>query len=150
MHKKIYRSHNEKMIAGIAGGLAEYFEIDPLFIRLAFIFLTIFHGAGIILYIACLFIMPTRDGTDFREVNVETETFDVEDDYTQRTQSVKSKHRFDFMTIVGVVLVLMGGLFLADNFIPHFRFHDIFPIILIIVGVLFLINSLHRSERGRS
>jgi phage shock protein PspC (stress-responsive transcriptional regulator) len=50
--KRFYRSKQDRWIAGVAGGLGEYFDIDPILVRLAFIFMaTMGGGTGVILYI---------------------------------------------------------------------------------------------------
>lgn len=55
--KRLYRSRKEKMVAGVCGGLAEYFEIDPVIIRLAWLMFAVF-GVGIITYILAIIIVP--------------------------------------------------------------------------------------------
>ncbi|MFV0365134.1 MAG: PspC domain-containing protein [Mangrovibacterium sp.] len=57
--KKLYRSQN-KMIAGVATGVAEYFDIDPTIARLIFAFFILFAGAGIWAYIIMWIIVPER------------------------------------------------------------------------------------------
>jgi phage shock protein C len=56
--KKLYRSRQDRKIAGIAGGLGEYFEIDPVLIRVAFVLLALFSGSGIILYLILMLVIP--------------------------------------------------------------------------------------------
>lgn len=56
--KRLYRSRNEKMIAGIAGGLGEYFNIDPTLVRLLFVLFTFTGGPGLVAYIIMLIIVP--------------------------------------------------------------------------------------------
>ncbi len=56
--KKLYRSRSNRMIAGICGGLGEYFDIDPTLIRLAVAFFTLWWGGGLLLYIIAWFIIP--------------------------------------------------------------------------------------------
>ena len=57
--KKIYRSRNDKMLAGICGGLGKYFDIDPSFIRIGWVLATFFSiGAGIVVYVILIFIFP--------------------------------------------------------------------------------------------
>lgn len=58
--KRITRSRTDRMIAGVAGGLAAYFGIDPLFVRLAFVVLTALNGLGALLYLALWFIVPNE------------------------------------------------------------------------------------------
>jgi phage shock protein C len=55
MNKKLNRSVKDKVIGGVAGGLAEYFEIDPVIVRVLFVVSLFFHGAGLIAYIVLCF-----------------------------------------------------------------------------------------------
>lgn len=58
--KRLYRSSSDKQIAGVCGGLAEYFDIDPTLVRVAFIFVTFITGfvPGILAYIVMAIITP--------------------------------------------------------------------------------------------
>ena len=62
MEKRLYRSKKERMIAGVCGGLGEYFKVDPTLIRLLWVVVTVFTGfiLGIIAYIIAWIIMPER------------------------------------------------------------------------------------------
>jgi phage shock protein PspC (stress-responsive transcriptional regulator) len=57
------RSYQDRMLGGVAGGLAQYFNVDPMIVRIAFVVLTLFGGAGIPLYLAGLLLIP-EEGTD--------------------------------------------------------------------------------------
>jgi phage shock protein C len=56
--RRVYRSKKNKMLAGVCGGIAEYFEIDPVLVRLLFVLFTLMGFAGIILYLVAWLIMP--------------------------------------------------------------------------------------------
>lgn len=56
--KKFYRSHTDRVIGGVAGGVAEYFDIDPVLARLVFLAL-IFSGFFIVAYIVAWIFVPT-------------------------------------------------------------------------------------------
>jgi phage shock protein C len=60
-NKRIFRSRNDRMIAGVAGGLAAYFNIDPLFVRLGFALLALVNGVGIMLYMILWLLLPNED-----------------------------------------------------------------------------------------
>ncbi len=61
--KKLVRSSDDKMCCGVASGLANYINVDPVIIRLAFVLLTLFgNGIGLIIYIVMFFIMPEEAG----------------------------------------------------------------------------------------
>lgn len=60
MKKKLYRSQTNKILCGVCGGIAEYFDVDPTLVRVAWALISAFAGAGIIAYIACAIIMPAK------------------------------------------------------------------------------------------
>ena len=60
MDKRLYRVEEGKKIAGVCGGLSEYFDIDPTLIRLGWALFTLCGGAGIIAYIVAAIIMPAK------------------------------------------------------------------------------------------
>jgi phage shock protein C len=57
------RSYQDRMLGGVAGGLAQYFGVDAMIVRIAFVVLTVFGGAGIPLYLAGLLLIPD-EGSD--------------------------------------------------------------------------------------
>ena len=60
MSKKLYRSVSNRMLAGVCGGVAEYFNIDPTVVRVIWAIASIFAFAGVIAYIACALIVPEK------------------------------------------------------------------------------------------
>jgi phage shock protein C len=60
--KKLYRSSN-RILAGVCGGIAEYFDIDPTLIRVAYVVLSLFSAAfpGVLLYIILMILIPNYD-----------------------------------------------------------------------------------------
>jgi phage shock protein C len=56
--RKLYRSKTDRKLAGICGGLAQYFNIDATLIRVLFIVLAVLGGSGLILYVAMWIIVP--------------------------------------------------------------------------------------------
>ena len=63
MVKKFYRSRKNRVIAGICGGLAEYFCIDPIIVRLITLILVLSAGGGLLAYIIAWIVVP--DEPDF-------------------------------------------------------------------------------------
>jgi phage shock protein C len=56
--RKLYRSQSQRMIAGVCGGLADYFNVDATLIRVLFLLLTVFGGSGLVIYIVMWIIVP--------------------------------------------------------------------------------------------
>ncbi|MCQ1534329.1 PspC domain-containing protein [Methanosarcina sp. KYL-1] len=55
---KLYRSRKNRMIAGVCGGIGEYFDIDPTLVRLLWVLFSLSGGAGIVAYIIAWIIVP--------------------------------------------------------------------------------------------
>ena len=62
-HVLLRRSYDDRMLGGVAGGLARYLGVDTMIVRIAFVVLTVFGGAGIPLYLAGLLLIPD-EGSD--------------------------------------------------------------------------------------
>jgi len=58
--KRLTKSQDYKVLAGVCGGVAEYLDVDVTLVRLAFLLLTLAGGPGLILYIVMAIVMPSR------------------------------------------------------------------------------------------
>ena len=58
MNNKLYKSNSNKMIAGVCGGIAEYFNVDPTLVRLAWVVFALFAGSGLLAYIIFALVVP--------------------------------------------------------------------------------------------
>lgn len=59
--KKLHKSRTQKMLAGVCGGIAEYFNIDATLVRLGFVALSCLAGGGLLVYIIAAIIIPYED-----------------------------------------------------------------------------------------
>jgi phage shock protein PspC (stress-responsive transcriptional regulator) len=62
--RRLQRSRSDRMIAGVSGGLARYFEIHPAVFRVGFVVLTLLGGAGILIYVAAALVIPDEGKDD--------------------------------------------------------------------------------------
>ena len=60
MNKRLFKSRNERKIFGVCGGIAEYFNIDPTVVRVAWVIAALIFGSGILAYIIAALIMPEQ------------------------------------------------------------------------------------------
>lgn len=60
MDKRLYKSNRSKMLCGVCGGIAEYFNADPTMVRLAWVIFSALGGSGIIAYIIAAIIIPSN------------------------------------------------------------------------------------------
>ena len=61
--KRLLRSRDDRLVAGVAGGLGRYFDVDPIIFRIAFVVTVLVGGVGILAYIAAAIFVPSDDGT---------------------------------------------------------------------------------------
>ncbi len=149
MYKKLYRSVTDKMLGGVCGGLAEYFAIDPVIVRLIFVLAVIFGGSGILAYIILWIIIPQKPYI-ITPFNTNPPTGDSSSS-TEEKKSENSDPNMNFVNLnknqsnrsiyAGAFLILLGGIFLLDNFVPHFHFGDFWPLVLIGLGFAIILNA---------
>ena len=58
MNKRLYKSRDNRMLAGVCGGVADYFSIDPTLVRLGWILFCALGGSGILAYIIAAIVIP--------------------------------------------------------------------------------------------
>jgi phage shock protein C len=151
--KRFYRNTTDKKIAGVAAGLADYFDIDPLLVRLIFVILALAGGGGVLIYIILWIVTPERP-FELNQTNNNSTMENQQSSYgdpkpPEQTPQPKSSHpeqKTRGNLIGGLVLITLGILFLADEFIPNINFGDLWPIILIVIGAGLLINSFGRRK----
>lgn len=68
--KKLYKSNTDKKIAGVCGGIAEYFNIDSTIVRLIWVIALFAIGTGLLAYIICALVMPECPAKDIKEAEV--------------------------------------------------------------------------------
>lgn len=150
MAERLYRSRSKKVLGGVAGGLGEYLNIDPVLMRVLFVIITLINGLGILLYIILWIVVQEEPYKEpFYEMGQSSDSSgqknDARDDSQSRTQpSQKPEGRG--RVVVGVVLIALGFIFLAENWFPSFHFHDIFPLALLGVGIWLVVDSLNKKE----
>jgi phage shock protein PspC (stress-responsive transcriptional regulator) len=151
MYKKLYRSVTDKMVGGVCGGLAEYFSIDPVIVRLIFVLAVIFGGSGILAYIILWIIIPEKPFiiTPFNMGQSKDDSTTSDEKKSENTQFnmniVNDKPQHNRSIYAGAFLILLGGIFLLDNFVPHFHFGDFWPLILIGLGFAIILNAKNKT-----
>jgi len=143
MEKRLYRSRKWRVFGGVAGGLAEYFGLDPILMRVIFIIITLINGLGLLLYIILWIVVP--------EVPFEIAYQIKPEDQPPQTGTgdnfqipAESKSTGKGRVIIGVILIVIGVLFLSKDLFLVFDFEDFFPALLIIIGLALIWNSIKK------
>lgn len=141
--KRLYKSRTERMIDGVCGGIAHYFDLDPTLVRIAWVVLTLLGGSGILLYIAAMIIIPKEPYPGFPQ------------EQPPQSGSSPSSRKNSFFW--GILLIVVGLFLFFDNigwafWKPWWWFNAdiLIPVLLILAGVAFLWggrNSLTTSPQ---
>ena len=134
MEKKLYKSANDKVLAGVCGGIGEYFAVDSVIIRLLWVVFTLMGGAGLVAYIIAAIIMPSNPAYN-----------EAEGSYARTEDPGSGGERRDGSRsgslVLGVILVVFGAFVLVKDFIPWIP-KDIFLAALLIgLGIFFMVRK---------
>ena len=143
MGKKIlYRTGENRIVAGVAGGTAEYFDIDPAIVRLIWLLSVFAAGAGIWAYLVAWAIVPENPKAKRKDLKM--------------INKVKIKRNKRHMpeglilhgksALFGLGLMIIGAIFLANNFFPSLRLDKYWPIIPIGVGLALVFSSYNHKK----
>lgn len=135
MEQRLTRSHADRMLTGVAGGMAEYFDIDPVILRLLWVLAAIFSGSLLlIIYFVMAIIMPSPgddvdedEGHDLAERAADSQT------ETAADGARRARQRGRGAFAIGTGLILIGGLALISQF-GWISFWQFWPLILIGIG----------------
>jgi phage shock protein C len=155
--KRLYKSRKNKTIAGVCGGIAEYFDIDPVLVRLIFILFFFIGGAAILAYIIGMIIMPNPPAEPVEAADTKASSSKPSTDTVQKKPAPAPASRSNAPLIIGIILVLVGAYFLMGN-LPFlreyywwFRWHlrDFFvPGIFIVLGIILLIHGSRKDQES--
>jgi len=132
--KRLYRSNTNRILGGVCGGIAEYFNVDPVIIRLIWIVFTVIYGFGILLYLIAWVIIPrSPEGYSPPQQGSGTTAFS----FDRRTQKA--------LVGLGLILVLIGVLEVTRLSEPIKALAATafsFPFVFIWLGILVIVIAL--------
>jgi phage shock protein C len=156
MTERLYRSRDERMIAGVSGGMAERWDLDPALVRIGWVILGFMTaGFAVLLYILVAIVVPYEPD----EPGVIAASDDPGAPAEQRAdvgaaRRAARRERRDRRggsesagVVLGAVLILVGIYFLLSQFVPWLNFGRLWPVLVIGLGVLLLMNALSRDSR---
>lgn len=123
---RLRRSREDKVVAGVCGGLGKYFGVEAIWFRLAFVVLAIGGGSGVLIYLISWLVIPPQ-GTD--EVLTTRE----------------GGNTTDGAVIAGVALVGVGLMLLFNTLFPWFD-EILWPLVVIVAGLGLLYTGRRRDR----
>ena len=147
MNRRLYRSLDDKVIGGVAGGVAEYLDLDPSIVRVVWAVLAFFTaGVFFVLYIVMWIVVPLSPEGHVAE-GAAGEGGGTADPATGwvAPRSYRAHRRSGSGSwVFGLFLIGLGGWFLAREYWPGLDFDRLWPLGLVILGVVLLLVALRR------
>jgi phage shock protein C len=165
---RLYRSRRDRMLAGVAGGLAELWGADPSLVRVIWALLVIFTGGvALIVYIVMALVVPEEPdiaATGGAQAFAGTappgsgegwvppadaqaaRLADREARAAARSAAGGDRNTFPAATILGGFLVILGGFFLAREFLPQIDFDWFWPLVIVGIGILLIVSAARRQN----
>lgn len=149
MNRRLYRSHTESVLGGVAGGVAEYLDLDPAIVRVVWALLALLTG-GIffVLYIVMWIVVPLPpEGPEGAEPAAgEPAAPGAASPSGWNPQPAhRARRRSGGGTwIFGLILVGLGLYFLGLEYLPWIEFDRLWPLGLVLLGVILLFGAMRR------
>lgn len=152
--KRLTKSSTNRVMSGILGGVGEYFNIDPVIVRILFVIFAIATGGwgGVVLYLIGMFIIPERDSKwKSDETESISNTFDAE--WTDGSKSTTNQWTSSSTgrsgsggLIIGILFIMIGAVFLLNNLLDYNIIHYVMKFreyfwgtILVAIGLLMIL-----------
>ena len=160
MTERLYRSRDDRMLAGVAGGVAEMLDTDPSLIRIVWVLLAFLTGGiALVVYIVMAIVVPEQPPDYLPGTPPPTGTAPDGSPLPTSPASPASaapagRHRRDPADrarggfVIGAVLIVIGGLFLVRQFVPAFDFGLWWPVAAIGLGVVLIIAAITPSRHS--
>jgi len=143
--RKIYRSRTDRIVFGVCGGIADYYNIESLWIRVVFIFLGITGAIGFLLYLALALLMPLDPegtGVATKNLNVHDAALRIKTGAKQlRSELAADTHgRAGRRSLLGLLIVIIGIVAFFNALFPGFPigWNLLWPAIIILIGLSFI------------
>lgn len=144
MRERLYRSRTDRMIFGVAGGMARWLDVDPAVVRLVWALLIIAGGVGLLLYIVAAIVIPEEPLGAYPPAGAAPTGEPGSEGWAAPPIAGPRRGSGSAPVIIGIALVLLGAWFLAQRYIPQLDNALLWPALLIVVGILLVAGAMRR------
>lgn len=146
MSERLFRSRDDRMLAGVAGGLAELWDADPSVVRILWALLALLTGGlALVVYIVMAIVVPEGDpvplDADPAAVAARTEARAAR---RAERAAARARGTSSAPIVIGGILIAVGAYFLAMMWWPQLSFEWFWPVFLIGIGVVVVLTALGR------
>lgn len=142
MEKRLYRSHTDKVLGGVCGGLGPYLGIDPKLLRIVFVLMALANGIGILIYLLLWLVIPYPDTATATASPNANELGERIHGMTDDWRDAFTKPNTQAPLWIGGGLILLGILLFAQNlniwWLKWISFDMLWPLLLIVAGALLI------------
>lgn len=146
MTERLYRSRGDRMIFGVAAGMARYFKIDSSIVRLLWVLLVLAGGAGLLLYIVAAIVIPEEPVGHAPATGHGGAASGGPAPTWGASASDAGSRDVGPPIVLGAALILLGGWFLLQRFVPSIDGSLLWPLALVGLGVVFVVGAMRRQS----
>jgi phage shock protein C len=146
MRERLYRSRGDRMLFGVAGGMARYLDLDPSLVRIAWVLLVFAGGAGLLLYIIAAIVIPEEPlGAPAAPLASPSDAGAAPGSGSawNYRAGVERRDRGGSAVLIGVVLVVVGAWLLLQRFV-QIDSGLVWPVALLILGGALVLGAMRR------
>jgi phage shock protein C len=161
VRERLYRSRTDRMLFGVAGGMADWLDLDPSLVRLVWALLILAGGVGLLLYIIAALVIPeepigaagadaagSAPGPGTGAAASASPGEPAADEWSARRaarRAARAERSGNGAMIFGVALIVLGGWFLVDRYL-NIDSALLLPAVLIVLGGALVVGALGRSR----
>ena len=146
--QRLSKSRDDRFLFGVAGGLAEYFDIDPVLVRVGWVLLTVATGGiGLLVYIVMAIVTPDGRRQVSKSAAGEDAVDDLSDSVDEPDRYQRSSRRHTARNILAIGLIVVGAIILLNNLgvFGSIRWDIVWPVAIVVLGLTILIPSIRRD-----
>jgi phage shock protein C len=165
VRERLYRSRDDRMLFGVAGGMAEWLDLDPAIVRLVWALLILAGGVGLLLYIVAAIVIPEEpyiaaapgapgdpgmaDGpASGMAAGTATSARQARWEARQARRAAR-RGSGNPGIVFGLILVVLGSWFLLDRYVPALDLSWFMPGALIVIGLVLVVGAMGRSGQSQ-
>ena len=162
MRERLYRSRTDRMLFGVAGGMADWLDLDPSLVRLVWALLVLAGGIGFLLYIIAAIVIPEEPvggvagassgaaatgaaaGTTPAAGSTADDSADDRHARREARRAARAQRSGNSAVVFGLVLIVLGGWFFVNRYL-NIDSALVLPGVLIVLGGALVVGALSRS-----
>jgi phage shock protein C len=146
---RLHKSRDDRFMFGVAGGIAEYFDVDPVLVRGGWVLLTVATGGiGLLVYIVLAIVTPKSRRQVSRTETISDDSSELPESAVDVEEDERPLRRHTARNVLAVGLIVVGMIVLLSNLgvFGSIRWEIVWPVAIVVLGLTILVPSIRRER----